>query len=162
SVLIPRSSTASISVVAARLPFGSRPMACANALSPMPWESVVGSLQRQRQALRSLRKRRAKPRQTVRQPTNSIAAKQAHKTTLHPDPVGPEDAGLVGLVGGFKRDGVALAAQALQGRLFIVHESDDDGAILGGIAAADNHRVAVEDSCIDHGIALHHEGVMVA
>ena len=44
----------------------------------------------------------------------SVLAHQANQTTLDLDPVGAEDARLVIGIGRFQRDGIALAAQALQ------------------------------------------------
>ena len=92
----------------------------------------------------------------------SVAPDKADQAALHLYAVGTEDAGLVGRVGGFQRDRRALAAEALQRRLFIVDQRHDDVARIGGLGIADDHRIAVEDAGVDHRIALHLERVMVA
>src|SRR3546814_8328201 len=58
-----------------------------------------------------------------------ITPQQAHQAALDGDPLGREDARLVGLVGGFQRHRAALAAQALQGGLLVVDERHHDGAV---------------------------------
>src|SRR3546814_10029059 len=81
-----------------------------------------------------------------------ITPQQAHQAALDGDPLGREDARLVGLVGGFQRHRAALAAQALQGGLLVVDERHHDGAVLRRVAALDDNRVAVENAGIDHRI----------
>ena len=65
----------------------------------------------------------------------SVAPQQRDQPSLHLDPVGREDAGLVARIGGLERDRVAAAAQALQRHLVVVDQGDDDLAVLGGLAA---------------------------
>ena len=57
---------------------------------------------------------------------SSVLAQQSDETALNLDAIWPEDAGLIGWVRSLKRDGITLAAQALKGGFFIVHESNND------------------------------------
>ena len=92
----------------------------------------------------------------------SIPPNQADKASLHAHPVWTEDAGLIGGVGGFERDRVAAAANALQRRLFFVDQRHDDVAIIGVVAFLDDDGVALEDAGFDHRIAFDLERVMLA
>ena len=87
---------------------------------------------------------------------------EADEPPLYPHAIGAEDAGLIGGIGRFERNGGALAAQALERRLLIVDECDDDVSGIGGIGLADDHRVAVEDTGVDHRIAAHLQREMLA
>src|ERR1700726_3185817 len=99
-------------------------------------------------AASGLGSRRAGPRAP-----RSVPPEQAHQPALHLDPVGPEDAGLVGLVGGLESDRGAAPAQALQRDLLVVDERHHDAAVLGGLAALHDDGVAVEDAGVDHAVA---------
>ncbi len=59
-----------------------------------------------------------------------LLAEQPDEAALHLHPVGREDAGFVGRIGGFERHGIALAAEALQGCFLVIHQGDDD--LAGG------------------------------
>src|ERR1700730_5228356 len=93
---------------------------------------------------------------------NSETAHQSDEAALNLDAVGSEDAGLIGLVGGVERDRGAAAAQPLQGDLLIVDQGDDDAAAFGGVAALYDHCVAIQNTGLDHAVAGHFEGVMLA
>ena len=67
----------------------------------------------------------------------SIFPHQADELALNLDPVGAEDARLVGLVGGFERDRIAALAHPLQRHLVIVDQRHHDGAVIGGVGALD-------------------------
>ncbi|KIU01638.1 hypothetical protein QU38_00600, partial [Staphylococcus aureus] len=70
-----------------------------------------------------------------------------------------------GLVGGVRRlegDRGTAAAQALQGRLLVVDQCHDDVAGVGGVLLADHHEVAVEDASLDHRVAAHLQGIVLA
>src|SRR5579862_2673571 len=95
-------------------------------------------------------------------PARSVAPQQADEAALHLDPVRPEDARLVGLVGGFEGDRGAAPAQPLQRHLDIVDQRHDDGAVIGGVATLDDHGIAVEDAGVDHAVARDFERVMLA
>jgi hypothetical protein len=62
----------------------------------------------------------------------SVAADEADQLALDLDPVGAEDAGLIGRVGGLQRNRIALAAQTLQRRLLAIDQRHDDLARIGG------------------------------
>src|SRR5689334_5160467 len=66
------------------------------------------------------------PGRVYRGTIGSVFAQQAHQATLHLDPVGREDTGFVGRVGGFESDGIAAAAEALKRCFLFVDEGDDD------------------------------------
>src|SRR5260221_1138428 len=95
-------------------------------------------------------------------PRPSVAADEADQAALHLDPVGTEDARLVSLVSRLQGDRGAASTQPLQGRLDIVDQGDDDGAVIGGVAALDDDGVAVEDAGILHAVAGDFERVMLA
>src|SRR5438270_13855587 len=82
-----------------------------------------------------------------------IPPQQAHEPALDLDPVGPEDAGFISLVGRFEGDRGAAAAQPLQRHFDVVDQRHHDRAVIGGIAALDDDRVAVEDAGVDHAVA---------
>src|SRR5438132_12993201 len=92
----------------------------------------------------------------------SKPAYQPHEPPLDVDLVGAEDAGLVVGVGGLQGDGGALLAQALEGRLLLLDQGDDDVAVLRRVAALADDDVALVDAGIDHGIALDLEREMLA
>src|SRR5687768_12375259 len=71
----------------------------------------------------------------------SVPPHQADQLALQLYPVGAEDAGLVGLVGRFESDGIALAPQALQGDFAVIDQRHHDRAVLGTFAALDQHRI---------------------
>ena len=64
-------------------------------------------------------------------------------------------------VGGLERDRGAAAAEALERRLLLVDQGDDDVAGVGDLGAAEQRDVAVEDAGIDHGIAAHFQREMI-
>ncbi len=92
----------------------------------------------------------------------SIAADETNEAALDVHLVGAENAGLELGVRSLERDGRALLAKALQGRLLLLDQGDDDVAVLGGVAAADDDRVAVVNAGLDHGVALHLQSEMLA
>src|SRR5712671_6397276 len=93
---------------------------------------------------------------------NSEAPHQPYETALNLDAVGSEDPGLIGLVGRLEGDRVTTAAQPLEGDLLIVDQSDDDAAGVRGDTALNDHGVAVEDTGLDHSIAVYCERIMLA
>src|SRR5262245_32948153 len=90
------------------------------------------------------------------------AADQAHQPTLNVDLVGPKDPRLVIGVGGLERDRGSLFAQTLEGCLLLLDQGHDNVAVVGGVAALDDDDVALVDAGLDHGIALHFQGEMLA
>ena len=92
----------------------------------------------------------------------SIPPEQSHQLALNAHAVRRQNAHLVGRIGGFKRDRSAAAAKALQGRLLVVDQRHDDVASIRGIGAFEQRHVAVEDAGLDHRIAAHLEGKMLA
>jgi len=90
-----------------------------------------------------------------------IPADQSDQPTLHSHLVGAEDAGLIGRVGGLQGDRGPLLAQPLQGGFLAHHQGDDDLAGIGGVGLADHHLVPVQDTGVDHRIALHLEHEML-
>jgi hypothetical protein len=64
------------------------------------------------------------PPQTVT--PSSIAAHEADEAALNFHLIGAEDAGFIGFVGRFERNRVALAAEPLECRLFVVDKGDHD------------------------------------
>ena len=79
------------------------------------------------------------PGMTAELSGGSVFPHQADQLALDLHPVGAEDAGLVGLVGGFEGDRIALAAQALQRHFVVVDQRHHDRAVLGILAALDQH-----------------------
>ncbi|KIT81810.1 hypothetical protein QP71_00160, partial [Staphylococcus aureus] len=94
--------------------------------------------------------------------TSSVAAHQADEAALDTHPVGAEHTGLVGGVRRLEGDRGTAAAQALQGRLLVVDQCHDDVAGVGGVLLADHHEVAVEDASLDHRVAAHLQGIVLA
>src|ERR671913_1195005 len=86
---------------------------------------------RRRLPLGKGRVRRSPSPSRITRRRRSVAANQTDELALNLDPVGTENAGLVGLVGGLQRNGGAAAAEALQGCFLIVDESHDDVARVG-------------------------------
>jgi hypothetical protein len=80
---------------------------------------------------------------------------------LNANPLWWEDAGFIALVGGLQRDRAAFASKPFQGGFLAVDEGYDDGPVFGRVGAFDNHRIAVENSGIDHRITLDFQSVMV-
>src|SRR5713101_885601 len=95
-------------------------------------------------------------------PEKSEPPHQPNQTALNLDTVGPEDTGFVRLVGRFERNRGAAAAQPLQSDLLIVDQCHNDHAILRGVAALDDHRIAVENAGLDHAVAGYLKGIMLA
>src|SRR6266571_4564021 len=93
---------------------------------------------------------------------SSISPEQPDQLALNLHAIWRQDAHLVAGVGGLERDRGAAAAEALERRLLLVDQSDDDVAGVGGFGAADERDVAVEDAGVDHGIAAHFEREMIA
>src|SRR5438552_5293666 len=91
-----------------------------------------------------------------------VSPQKPDQPALHLDPVGTENARLVRLVGGLERDRGAAPAQPLQGYLFVVDQRDDEGAVIGGIAALDDDRIAIVDAGIDHAVAGDLQRIMLA
>src|SRR5690606_19310097 len=92
----------------------------------------------------------------------SILAEQADQAALHLHPVGREDAGFVGRVGGFEGHRVAPAAQALEGGFLVVYQGDDDFAGGSRILLLDEHGIAIEDAGLDHRVTAHFEREVLA
>src|SRR4051794_24905875 len=90
--------------------------------------------------------------------TGSVAPEEPDELALDLHPVRTEDPGLVGGIGGFQSDRGAATPQALQRRLLVVDEGDDDVAGVGIVLAADEDGVIVEDARLDHRIAADFEG----
>src|SRR5262245_40242575 len=90
------------------------------------------------------------------------SAHQPHEAALDRYTVRPEDAGLVGRVRGFQRNRVAFPAQTLQRYFVAVHERDNDGAVLGGLAPLDDHSITIHDTGIDHRITVHLQCIVLA
>ena len=71
-----------------------------------------------------------------------------------------EDLHLVGVhrlervVLGLEPHAPVLAEEPLHGRVLVTDEGDDDLAVSGVGLLADDDQVAVEDACVDHGVAL--------
>src|SRR6516164_6550157 len=97
-----------------------------------------------------------------RRMTTSIPAEQADQLALDAHPVGRQDAYLVSGIRGLERDRCAAAAETLEGCLFVVDQGDDDVAGVGAIGALEQRDVAVEDAGLDHRIAAHFEGEVLA
>src|SRR6266581_3507577 len=93
---------------------------------------------------------------------SSISPEQPDQLALNLHAIWRQDAHLVAGVGGLERDRGAAAAEALERRLLLVDQSDDDVAGVGRFGAADERDVAVEDAGVDHGIAAHFEREMIA
>src|SRR5687768_18177031 len=79
----------------------------------------------------------------------SVTANEADELALHLDAVGPEDARLIGWIGGFQRDGVTLAPQALESCLLVIDKSDDDLSRLSLLCFADDDRIALQYAGLD-------------
>src|SRR5580704_2755025 len=62
----------------------------------------------------------------------SISSKQPNHLALDADAVGWENADLVGGVGGLECNRGAAASEALEGRLLVIDQCDDDIAGVGG------------------------------
>ena len=69
---------------------------------------------------------------------------------------------LIGLVGRFEGDRGAAPAQPLQRDFLAVDQRHHDGAVFGGVAALDDHGVAIENAGLDHAVAGDFERVMLA
>jgi hypothetical protein len=78
-----------------------------------------------------------------------IFTHQPYKATLHPHLVGAENTRFISRIGGFQRNHLALATQALQRCLMAFNQSDDNFAILSRGTALDNGRVAIKNSGIN-------------
>src|SRR5712691_12219900 len=91
-----------------------------------------------------------------------ISPKQPHQLALNLHAIWRQDAHLVAGVGGLERDRGAASAEALERRLLLVDQGDDDVAGVGGLGAAEQRDVAVEDAGVDHGIAAHFQREMIA
>src|SRR5690606_22944962 len=91
-----------------------------------------------------------------------VAPDQPYEPPLDIHLVGAEDARLELGVGSLERDRGAPFAQALEGRLLMIDQSHDDVAILGRIAPANDDRIAIVDSRLDHGVAFDLEREMLA
>ena len=92
----------------------------------------------------------------------SIPAEQPDQLALDAHAVGRQDADLVGGIGRLERDRGAAAAEAFERGLLVVDQRHHDVAGIGGLAALDQRDVAVEDAGLDHRIAAHLEGEMLA
>ncbi len=111
----------------------------------------------------SAKPRSSAKRQRRRPPvSHSITTDEAHEATLDVDLIRPENARLVIGVRGLERDRRTLLAQALQGRLLALDEGHDNVAVLGRVAAAHDHGIAVVDAGLDHRVALHLEREVLA
>ena len=90
------------------------------------------------------------------------AAHQSDEAPLNLHAIGSEDAGLIGLIGGFQGDRGAAAAQPFQGDLLIVDQRDDDATVFRRVAALNDHCVTIENAGLYHAVAGHLERVMLA
>src|SRR6266566_7511733 len=92
---------------------------------------------------------------------SSISPEQPHQLALNLHAIWRQDAHLVARIGGLERDRGAAAAEALERRLLLVDQGNDDVAGVGNLGAAEQRDVAVEDAGIDHGIAAHFQREMI-
>ena len=76
---------------------------------------------------------------------------------MNADTVRTEYARLEGRIGRLQRDRLPLSPEALQSGFLLVDEGDDDIAVGSGIGLPDHDSIAVEDACLDHGVALYLE-----
>ena len=94
-----------------------------------------------------------------RQP--SVAAEEADQPPLHLDLVRSANPRFVGGVGRLESDGLTAPPESLERNLLVVDERDDDRSAIGDLGALDDHRIAIENACLDHRIALDLESVMI-
>src|SRR5271170_3164524 len=92
----------------------------------------------------------------------SVAAQETDHLPLDPDPVGAEYPGFVSRIGGLERDRGAALAQPLERRLLVIDQRDDDIAGFGCLLLADEDRIVLEYSGLDHRVAAHLEGEVLA
>ena len=92
----------------------------------------------------------------------SIPSEQPRQLALDANAIGWQDAHLVGRVGRFQRDGGAAPAEALQGGLLVVDQRHHDVAGLSRFRLADKRDIAIENAGVDHGVAAHLQGEMLA
>lgn len=91
---------------------------------------------------------------------NLIAPDEAHELALDTDAIRAENARFIGRVRGLERDRGATLAQPLQSRLLIVDEGNDNIAGLGRVLLANDDRIGLENTGLDHRIAAHLERIM--
>src|SRR5262249_53327842 len=85
-------------------------------------------------------------------PAPSKSSNQSDQPALNVDLIGTEDARLIVGIGSLERDRSPLLAQAFEGRLLLLDQSDDDVAVFGGVAALADDDVALVDAGLDHRI----------
>src|SRR5262245_2146452 len=86
---------------------------------------------------------------------------QSHEPALYRHAVGPEDSSFISGISGLQRDRIALAAKTLQRDLVAIDQRNDDGAVFGGFASFNDHRVAIHDPGINHRITVHLQRVVL-
>ncbi len=89
------------------------------------------------------------------------SAAPERRVVLNPNSVGAEDAGFIGRVGRFEGNGRTTPAQALQRRLFIIDESNDDVPGIRRILLADHTR-SPSRCHLDQRITADLQGIMLA
>src|SRR5271156_5150938 len=92
----------------------------------------------------------------------SISPQEADQLALDAHSVGTEYARLIGGIGRFERDRGAAAPKALERRLLVVDQRDDNVAGLRGVLLANDHGVVVVDARFDHRIPADLEREMLA
>ncbi len=91
-----------------------------------------------------------------------VSPHQADQPALNIDLIGSEDSRLEFGVGCFESNRRALLAQPLERRFFLFNQGDDDVAVLGVVAAADDDGVAVVNASFDHRVTFDFESKMLA
>src|SRR5271154_293728 len=92
----------------------------------------------------------------------SVAAQETDHLPLDPDPVGAEYPSFISRIGGLERDRGAALAQPLERRLLVIDQRDDDIAGFGRLLLTDEDRIVLEYSGLDHRVAAHLEGEVLA
>jgi hypothetical protein len=92
----------------------------------------------------------------------SIPPQQPRQLALDPDLVGAVALGVVSAIGRIEPDHRAFLAEIFERRLGIVDQSHDDLAVAGGLGAADQRIVAIQDTGLDHRVTRDFERIMLA
>src|SRR5580704_8678057 len=92
----------------------------------------------------------------------SISTQQAHHFSLHADAIRPEDPRFVGWICSLERNRRAPLAQSLERRFLLVDQRDDNLARLRCVLLANDDGVVLEDAGLDHRIAAHLKGEVLA
>src|SRR5579883_3608086 len=92
----------------------------------------------------------------------SVPAENPDQLALDAYPIGRQNAHLVGGVRGLERYGGAAAAEALECSLLLVDQGDHDIAGIGLFGATQQRDITIENTGVDHRIALHLQCKMLA